>query len=56
MLACGGEAVPDLGLSGLVSGSVSNPRGDEGCGGDEGAADVLALPLTFELAEVGGGA
>ena len=55
MLACGGEAVPDLGLSGLVSGSACTLGGEKGCGKGAGVGDILSFPLILEFAEDGGG-
>lgn len=55
MFACGGEAVPGLGLSGLVSGSACTLGGDDGCGGEVGVGDILSVPLAPEFAEAGGG-
>jgi hypothetical protein len=55
MLACGREAVPDVGLSGLVCGSAAIVGGDDGCGGEVGVGVILLLPLMLEFAEAGGG-
>jgi len=54
MLACGGEAVPDLGLSGLVSGSVCLGGVGE-CDDEVVVGDILSMPLMLEFVEDGGG-
>ncbi len=54
MLACGGEAVPDLVLSGLVSGSACILGGDDGSGGEVGVGGILSPPLMLEFVEDGG--
>ena len=54
MLACAGGAVPDLGLSGLISGSACL-GGVEERGGEVGVGDILSTPLTLEFIEDGGG-
>lgn len=54
MLACGREAVPDVGLGGPVCGSASTVGGEDGCSGEVGVGVILLLPLMLEFAEAGG--
>jgi hypothetical protein len=54
MLACGGEAVPDLGLRGLISGSDCNIGDIDDCWAEVGAVDILSLVFALKFVEDGG--